>query len=339
MIIHKKPTNKTIYQKLKVSISFIIISSILSFAFQSCGQSEFEKKKIVYVNSYHRGHPSSDQIMDAVVESFSADSFDLTSFIMDSKRNNSIEYIENRSKELSDSIKLFNPDILILSDDNAVKYLYLPYFKNINIPMVFCGINLSASQYDLPSGKVTGMIEILPLEDALNTMKPYFPYMKNLLVITENTTTSHKEKELLDTMFIRLEINVTYEMVEDFDHWKTAFREGNMEYDMIYVHTNGAIRGWDHEDAISFVNQQIKIPLITCEDFMMPYAVFGQTKVASEHGFWAANTAKKILEGKSPADIPVITNQLSTTWINAGLARKIDFRADSVLLSKAITLN
>lgn len=339
MKTQKKPTNRTIYQKLKVSISFIILSFILSVVFQSCGQNEFEKKKIVYVNSYHRGHPSSDEIMDAVIESFSADSFELTAFIMDSKRNNSIEFIENRSKELSDSIKLINPDILILSDDNAVKYLYLPYFKNTDIPMVFCGINLSASQYDLPYEKVTGMIEILPLEDALHTMSPYFPSLKNLLVITENTTTSRKEKELLEPMFTKLEINATYEMVEDFNHWKTAFREGNMKYDMIYVHTNGAIKGWDQEDAISFVNQHIKVPLITCEDFMMPYVVFGQTKVAAEHGIWAANTAKKILEGKSPGDIPVINNQLSTTWINAGLARKIDFRADSVLLGKAIFLD
>ncbi|MCF8391400.1 MAG: ABC transporter substrate-binding protein [Bacteroidales bacterium] len=339
MIIHKNPKTEAIYLKLKVSISFIILSSILSVAFQSCGQNKFEKKKIVYVNSYHLGHPSSDEIMDAVIESFSADSFELTTFIMDSKRNNSLEFIENRSKELSDSIKLLNLDILILSDDNAVKYLYLPYFKNTDIPMVFCGINLSASQYDLPYEKVTGMIEILPLEDVLRTMKPYYPAMKNLLVITENTTTSHKEKELLDTMFIRLGINATYEMVEDFDQWKSAFREGNMNYDMIYVHTNGAIKGWNQEDAISFVNQYIKVPLITCEDFMMPFVVYGQTKVAAEHGIWAANAAKKILEGKSPADIPIITNQLSTTWINAGLARKIDFRADTILLGKAIILD
>lgn len=63
---------------------------------------------------------------------------------------------------------------------------------------------------------------------------------------------------------------------------------------------------------------------------MMPYAVFGMTKVASEQGLWAAETASKILKGNSPSDFPVTRNKLSTTWINADLAEKIGFYPDTI---------
>jgi ABC-type uncharacterized transport system substrate-binding protein len=72
---------------------------------------------------------------------------------------------------------------------------------------------------------------------------------------------------------------------------------------------------------------------------MMPYAVFGITKVAKEQGIWASKTAKKILKGESPSNIPVTRNQESRIWLNARLAERIDFRPKKEFLDKAIIIN
>jgi len=224
--------------------------------YQYCQPFEIEKMKVVYVNSYHPGHPSSDEIMESVLGSF-------------------------------------------------------------------------------PAGQVTGMLEILPLGELLELTRSYYPGMSDLLILTENTTTSRKQQQMLDTLFDRLDLNVSYEMINDFDTWKTIFKEANDAYDAIYIPTNGAILGWDHDEAVSHVKKYIKVPLLTCEDFMMPYVVLGVTKVASEHGSWSAGTAKKILQGTSPEDIPVTRNQQSVTWLNSTLADQIGFNPDSMLVSKA----
>lgn len=71
---------------------------------------------------------------------------------------------------------------------------------------------------------------------------------------------------------------------------------------------------------------------------MMPYAVLGRTKVAKEQGIWAAQTAKKILKGENPSDIPVIRNQQSKTWLNSKLADKIQFIPDEEFLRKTIII-
>jgi ABC-type uncharacterized transport system substrate-binding protein len=311
----------------------IVLILIFSYSFFKCASPQFEKKRVVYINSYHRGHPSSDEIMDAVVDHFPSDSFNLKSYYMDTKRNPTTDYIQSISTQLTDTILLFDPDILIVSDDNAVKYIVQPNIDRLSMPVVFCGVNGSDKEYDLPPEKVTGMIEILPVEEAVKALHGYYPEMSKMLVLTENTTTSRKEQLMLDTLMSALGLSVSHTLADDFDEWKVAFKEANENEDLIYIVTHGAIRQWDHEAAVGFVHENTKVPVFTCEDFMMPYVVFGMTKVASEQGVWASETAKKILKGKSPGDFPVTRNQLSKGWLNRHLAEKIGFYPDSLLLN------
>ena len=317
----------------------LIVSVFVLPLFQSCRHQDNARTKIVYVNSYHRGHPPSDEITAGFIENLPADSFEIIAYFMDTKRNPSQEYIENRAAELLDSIKEIMPDLLVVSDDNAVKYLVEPHFQDKAMPVVFCGVNWSAKQYDLSDQNITGILELLPIAELLLTMKSYYPSSKKLLILNENTTTSRKTAELLDTLFNRIGIAATHELVDDFASWKAVFEEGNQTYDIIYLQTNAAIRGWDHDEALRFIDQHIKVPLVTCEDFMMPYSVFGMTQVSREQGIWAAETVKKILQGTKPSDIPVSRNRMVNIWFNPGLAEKIGFRPDSSLKSRAMIVN
>ena len=117
------------------------------------------------------------------------------------------------------------------------------------------------------------------------------------------------------------------------------FKAANETYDIIYLPTNGAIKGWEHGDAIEFISQHIKVPVVTTEDFMMPYCVFGLTKVAKEQGIWVAETARKIMAGSTVADFPVTRNKQSTYWINTTLAEKIGFEPDTALINKSVFVN
>ncbi|MDX2431832.1 MAG: ABC transporter substrate binding protein [Bacteroides sp.] len=301
----------------------------------SCIRPGIKKKKIVYVNSYHSSFPPSALITRGVVEAFPQDSFELSTFFIDSKRNPSEAYIKKRAEELLDSIREIGPDILIVSDDNALKYLVIPNFKNDPLPIVFCGVNWTVEKYDLSFINITGVLEILPVEDLIQTLKPYYPEMKNLLVLNENTTTSRKTQALLDTLLGNLGMDVTQALVDDFEGWKSVFVEANKNVDIIYMQTRGAISGWDHDEAIRHIDQYINIPVVTCEEFMMPYAVFGLTQLSEEQGEIAAQLAHEILRGARPKDIPLTKNSESKIWINPRLAEKINFKTDKVMLDRA----
>ncbi len=320
-------------RKMKLVLALLLTLPIMGF--NSCKTPRFTKKKVVYVNSYHRGFPPSDQITAGVYETLSADSFEIASFFMDTKRNPSEEYIKNRVAGLLDSIQMEKPDILILSDDNAVKYLAAPNLRDIQVPIVFCGVNWTADQYELPARQVTGILELLPVKELVQMLRPYYPEMNRILVLNENTTTSRKTLPLLDTLLGGLGLDVSQELVDDFDSWKSIFAGANETYDIIYLQTRGAIRGWDHEEAIRHIDQFIKIPLVTCEAFMMPYAVVGLTQISKEQGMVAAEKAKSILQGANPSDIPITRNKMTEVWINPVLADKIEFQADQALLDQA----
>lgn len=305
----------------------------LVFLFQSCTTDD-GKKKIVYINSYHQGHPSSDEIMQGFMDHIPADSFEVRAWYMDTKRNPSEEYIRKKALELLDSINSVNPDILVVSDDDAVKYIVAPNLKRLQMPMVFCGVNWTDREYHLPSSQVTGILEILPVADAVNKLKAFYPDALKVLVLNENTTTSRKEREILDTLFQRAGLSAGFTLVDNFDQWKTAFVAGNRDYDMIYISTHAAIKGWNPEEATAFVRENIQVPVFTCEDFMMSYAVFGVTKIAGEHGIWAAQTTKRILSGSAPADFPVTRNRESNIWINKRLSEIIGFKMDTTNLKR-----
>ena len=68
--------------------------------------------KIVYVNSYHSGHPPSDQITAGLLEGLPVDSFEVITHFMDTKRNPSPEFIEAKAEVLLDSIREEDPDLL-----------------------------------------------------------------------------------------------------------------------------------------------------------------------------------------------------------------------------------
>jgi ABC-type uncharacterized transport system substrate-binding protein len=179
------------------------------------------------------------------------------------------------------------------------------------------------------------MLEVLPIRETVELVRTSFPNLETLTVISENTTSELKNKEVMGPIFEELGLQVTYSLVDDFKAWKTAFLTANDQSDLIYLPTNGAIKQWDEEEAERFVTAHIKKPVITCDDFMMPYAVFGLTKVASEQGIWAAQTSLRILNGEALDVIPVTQNLQHKTWINPEMAKKIGFRISDGLYETA----
>jgi ABC-type uncharacterized transport system substrate-binding protein len=304
---------------------------IFAFALMSCGS---KVPKIFYINSYHVGFASNDEIMAGIKETLADKNVELEIFIMDTKRNPDENFIQKKAEEALQRIKDFKPDVIIASDDNAVKYAIAPHFKNGPIPVLFCGVNWSCEQYGLPTKNVTGMLEILPVEEIISTLQNYYRRAKTITVLSENTTSERKNKDTLDPLYRKLGLVPSYSLVNTFAEYKTAFVKANTNADLVFFLTNGAIKDWDDEEAKIFIQQNISKPVFTVEDFIMPFAVIGFTKVAWEQGHWAAQKALDILSGTDIRDIPLTQNKQTAKYINMDLLSRIDFQPNEALLKK-----
>jgi len=297
------------------------------------------KNVILYVNSYHRGYPPSDSVEIAIISNLSSKDYRLHIAHMDSKRNNSSDFIKNKIDSINDLVRETDPDVMIVSDDNAVKYLVKPYYNDRSIPVVFCGVNWSADQYDLNTNHITGMLEIIPLKKCIQVLLESNENIKRIAILSEKSTSEENNKTLLDTLYRNCGIDPMYFFAENFTQWKEFFLEANEVADLIYLPTNGAVKGWKQTEAESFVHSKIKKPIITCDDFMMRYACFGLTKVPVEQGIWAAEAAKRILSGDSPNSIPITQNQQWQAWINEKLMDKIVVEIDEEWIQNSIKIN
>ena len=284
-----------------------------------------ELHRILYVNSYHDGYPSSDDIAEGLREGLEGEKVLLETVYLDSKRQPESEQIAARVREAMNFMETFDPHLVIASDDNAVLHVVKPHLDGKSIPVVFCGVNWSAEKYELGEN-VTGMLEVYPLRECIQTVRDLYPGMRKLAVLSENTQSEKNNTELLDTLYRNMGMLPQYHMVDDFEAWKEAYSRLSGEADLIYMPTNGAIRNWDRQEAMDFVAAYLRVPTITCDDFMMDYCVFGLTKEARQQGEWAAETALAILDGgQSPADIPYTRCSRWHAYLNRPLADALGF--------------
>lgn len=298
-------------------------------------ESNYQGKKILLVNSYHQGYQWSDGIESAVQNSIKEKGIELKIFRMDSKRNSDEGFIKNKALEAKTLIEEYNPDVIITADDNAFKYLIMPYYKNTKQPVVFCGVNWDASVYDAPYVNTAGMIEVALISKIAQHMSSYASGSK-IGFLTGDVLSEHKNAEHWANEFDNGFHKVVY--VKNFEEWKTEYKSLQKEVDMLFIGSSASIENWDMNQAKSFVLENSKIPSGAELEDMMPISLLGLTKIAEEQGEWSAQTALSIMDGANPYDIPVVKNKKGNLMLNLQLAEKLGivFSPDMIKNAKII---
>lgn len=301
-----------------------VVGLIGAFALSAVVAKPAGPKTVLHINSYHAGYPTSDQAGEVLKRGLESKGIRYEVFYLDAKRQQRPGALVPQALE---KIKELNPALIVASDDDAVKLVIKPHLAEIAVPVVFFGVNWSADEYGLPRDRVTGMLEVLPIEETLNAVRQQFPKARRLLTLSEDSTSERNNTALMSPIFRRLGYEPATVMVKTFDDWKREFVRAQTEADILYLPTNGAIQGWDAAEAKAFVLGKTRKPSVTCDDFMTPYAAFGLTKVAAEQGEWAAESAAAILQGKaSPASIAIARNRNSRCYFNPAVAARAGLR-------------
>ncbi|MCF8084601.1 MAG: hypothetical protein K9M96_16060 [Deltaproteobacteria bacterium] len=312
---------------LVIAMGFILVVSFVSIGLAK----DYKGKKVLFVDSYHEGYAWSDGITQGIQKTLAGTGVDLEIIRMDTKRNKDDAFKKTAAKEAKAAIEVFKPDVIIAADDNASKFLIMPYFKNVDVPVVFCGVNWDATVYGYPYQNATGMVEVTPIPQILEQLRP-FAKGDRIGMIGPDIITAHKEADNYRKVF-------GYELTEyyatDFEDWKKGFAELQDQVDMLIVDSDGGLYS-DHTDEMkAFVEANTKIPTGAAYDFMASYALMTYGKLAQEQGAWSASTALKILDGDSPADIPLIKNKEGTLIINVRIAKNMGAEIPFEILESA----
>ena len=271
----------------------------------------------VYVSSYHRGYSWSDRLEDGLRESV-AGRCRLVRTDLDSKRRRAPADIERAASRALETIDSVDADVVLVADDNAVKYLVRPHLADGPRPVVFAGVNWTVEEYDLPTPHVTGMVEVAPIGPMIRQALNAVPGAKVAAYVGASTLTEAKNFERIRAGARRAGVELVPMYVSDMDGWRTVF-EFAQDADFVVIGSFSGIAGWDAAAAAEFARAATRRPSFTNHDWMMPVTAFGYTKVPEEHGHWLGASAAAILDGLDPAEIPLVTNRKWDIWINEAL--------------------
>ena len=296
-----------------MSMAFVLSFCMPSFAAGLAG------KKVLFVDSYHEGYAWSDGITAGIKTGLKDSGVELKVFRMDTKRNTDDGFKKAAALKAKAEIEAFKPDVVIAADDNASKYLIQPYYKDANLPFVFCGVNWDEKVYGFPYKNVTGMVEVTPLPQLIEQLQPFAKGNK-IGFLGPDIATARKEAQNLKTVF---GMTLTEYFAKDFEDWKKGFAELQGSVDMLVLDSDGGLYKDQTAEMKAFVEANTKIPSGSTYDFMAAYALISYAKLAEEQGFWSADAAMKIMGGTSPADIPVAKNTQGKLIVNARIAKAL----------------
>ena len=120
----------------------------------------------VFVASYHSGYGWQEGVERGLRQSL-GERCKLVQVNMDTKHRSSESDKRAAARHAWQIIQTRQPDLVITADDNAARYLLVPYLLDAAYPVVFCGINWTVEEYGLPAPNVTGIVEVSPIGPVL----------------------------------------------------------------------------------------------------------------------------------------------------------------------------
>jgi ABC-type uncharacterized transport system substrate-binding protein len=289
-------------------------------------------KRVLYIDSYHVGNAWSDNISRSIQETLAGTGVVLRIHQMDTRHNRSEVSKKQAGVRAKAAIEEFAPDIVIVSDDNAVKYVLQPFYRDADLPFVFCGVNWDATVYGLPYKNTTGMVEVGLARELINTLKTYAQGTR-IGYIGLNSLSNRNNIKGHNRLF-----GISYDkvyLVDDFKDWKQRYLALQGEVDMIVMGNHEGMANWNEADAMSHVRRHTRIPSGVLTPGRIKLALMGYVRKPEEQGTWAARAALKILGGTPPADIALTRNKQGVLKINEALRAKLGLSISPALFKRA----
>ena len=290
-------------------------------------------KRCAFVTSYHKGYEWNDGIERGLRRELEG-KCEVTQFDMDTKRNPDPAFAVKAAKEIKEKLDALKPDIVITSDDNASKYLVVPYYKNQGPNVVFCGVNWSAAEYGFPFTNVTGMIEVHPIEVMLREVKATVGKVEKVTCIGADNESEGKNCGRYERNLIAQGVKVKLSMVKTQDKWEQAIVAAQ-DQDYIIFTNNAGIDGWDGERSKAFLEKSNTRLIVSISNWMLPWSTLVFAAVPEEQGTYAAKTALAIMSGKHPADFPIVPNSEWDVFVNASMAKHLNIKVPDHLVRRA----
>lgn len=289
------------------------------------------QKTILVIESYHAENSWDASYLEGLRENLSSD-IKLVNFEMNTKRLPKDQH-QKQADQAWRKYEEINPDLVILGDDNALKFLG-PKFLETKTPVVYLGINRDPRDYIELGKNITGVLERPIFTLAIGSISEIIqPKPDKILVLFDDGTTSQASVAEAFQGKTSLEIaktKVDLELIGNFETWKKVVSSAKeMGYDAIVVGLYHTLVGRDGknisaDDVMAWTSANSSVPPFGFWDFSVGKGktIGGFVLYGKEQGKTAAGMATRILKGTEPKAIrPVIGDKGKFLFSKSELAK------------------
>lgn len=278
-----------------------------------------QEKVVLVIESYHAEYPWDVSYKEGLNEVMGS-SCRFVYFQMDTKRLPESEH-EKMAEQAWKKYQKIKPDMVILGDDNALRYL-APKFGGTDTPVVYLGINGNPKKYDASEKKnITGVLERPLLNQSIYSVQKILdPKPEKILLLFDSGETSQAavaESFKGRTTLPVSNMTVQLKLIAKFEEWKQTVLNAKTEgFGAIFVglyHTVTDKEGAHVSDRtlMKWTVENTPVPPFGFWDFSVgaDKTIGGFVLFGKAQGEAAGKIALKIFSGKSPQEIrPVIAD-------------------------------
>lgn len=293
---------------------YIVFSLFVILVYGVCIYFSTTRHRILVLQSYGPDYSWTQHVDQGLKHILNDQSFCTTRWhYMDTKNHPDLSFIKSAALKAKEVIKLMEPHVIIIVDDDALKYVGFDYLNDPKINLVFAGINKPLRHNDFKGAtNITGILEKLPLNGLKETLGFFNISPLKIVHLSDQSTIVKMDDQSMHAYdwgkTIRL---MPSHLVTTFDDWKKALQTCNKTADMILISNYRKIYDnttlMNPKDIMTWTMKHATIPVIGLNHFVFEDgAHFSLSTSPYEQGITAATMALSILKDKkSPKDMAI----------------------------------
>lgn len=331
--------------RLIVALVFGVLALLSAYGADAAAKPESKKTyKILHIMSYHSPWRWTDLQLDGFKEGLGDVTAEYKVIQMNAKRESAPSQLEEKSRQIKELIKTWQPDLVYSTDDEAQQYV-VKHYLNSNIPFVFSGVNRTPETYGFDtSNNVTGAVEHEHFVESVRLLQAISPHVRKIAVVFDEAPLWPPVKE-------RMRERVKQLPGVEFSSWDTITTFADFKKKMRgYQSTADAValigifnfkdeRGVNvpYGDVLKWTAENSKLPDFGYWIDRVHHGTLAAVTVSEhEQGLVAGRMARHILiDGKKPADIPFQPTAKGLPVVSLARAKKLGIKINSSVLLSA----
>ncbi len=315
-------------------LSIFLVSLLLFFVLAGTASAQDKVARVMVVHSYDQHHICGAPQANGIVEALAANGWRqgqnlvLDSFYMDTKKTYTTPAaIGERGRLALAAIRKFDPDVVVVLDDNAIREVMLPLVGEQDLSLVFSGMNGQPLDYSrktpfmeslsLPGGNVTGVYEKLYVHKSLvvmNAALSEIPSGDKVVGITDYSPTGNAITRQFEIELEKSNAPLGWELhrVRDFEEYKALIARLNKDDSVKAIYPAAlSLKTADGgtytaADIFAWTTAHSRKPEMALNYYFAEIGLFGGAAVDfTAMGRMAGEKTAQILAGTSASLIPI----------------------------------